>query len=109
MTTPSPSDIAGISWQEYVDLLKENTALKLVDHDPYDKWVHFARMLDAYRIFPRLFIMAYIVLLMYSSIWYMALLAPSVAQTGFVSTVIGAGAAWFGLYVNSNSSTLGSK
>ena len=31
----------------------------------------------------------------------MALPAPNNAQAGFVSVVVGAGAAWFGLYVNS--------
>ena len=38
--------------------------------------------------------------------WFMALPDPSNAQAGFVSTIVGAGAAWFGLYVsggNSNS------
>ena len=31
----------------------------------------------------------------------MALPEPNNAQAGFVSVVVGAGAAWFGLYVNS--------
>ena len=31
----------------------------------------------------------------------MELPEPSMAQAGFVSTVVGAGAAWFGLYVGS--------
>ena len=83
-----------ITWEEYVKLIKEH-------QDPYDRWVHLAHMIDQYRIFPRIFITAYILLLGYSSFWFMALLAPTAAQTGFVSTIIGAGAAWFGLYVNS--------
>ena len=33
--------------------------------------------------------------------WFMGLPEPSMAQAGFVSTVVGAGAAWFGLYVGS--------
>ena len=33
--------------------------------------------------------------------WFMLLDAPNNAQAGFVSVVVGAGAAWFGLYVNS--------
>jgi len=34
----------------------------------------------------------------------MALAEPNNAQAGLVSVVVGAGAAWFGLYVNSTSS-----
>jgi hypothetical protein len=34
----------------------------------------------------------------------MALPEPNNAQAGFVSVIVGAGAAWFGLYVNSKSS-----
>ena len=33
----------------------------------------------------------------------MALSEPNMAQAGLVSVVVGAGAAWFGLYVNSTS------
>jgi hypothetical protein len=32
--------------------------------------------------------------------WFMALDLPNNAQAGFVSVIVGAGAAWFGLYVN---------
>jgi hypothetical protein len=32
----------------------------------------------------------------------MSLPDPNNAQAGFVSVVVGAGAAWFGLYVNGN-------
>jgi hypothetical protein len=32
--------------------------------------------------------------------WFMMLENPNNAQAGFVSVVVGAGAAWFGLYVN---------
>ena len=32
--------------------------------------------------------------------WFMALENPNNAQAGLVSVVVGAGAAWFGLYVN---------
>ena len=33
--------------------------------------------------------------------WFMQLPEPNNAQAGLVSVVVGAGAAWFGLYVNS--------
>ena len=39
----------------------------------------------------------------------MALDAPNNAQAGFVSVVVGAGAAWFGLYVNGKSSKVQTK
>lgn len=38
-----------------------------------------------------------------STQWFMALEDPSNAQAGFISTIVGAGAAWFGLYVGSKS------
>ena len=34
--------------------------------------------------------------------WYMALEAPTMEQSGLVSVVVGAGAAWFGLYTGSS-------
>tara|TARA_B110000263_G_C15007703_1_gene373517 strand:- start:23 stop:484 length:462 start_codon:yes stop_codon:yes gene_type:complete len=56
-----------------------------------------------WRIFPRAFITMYIYLLFTSADWFMALPDPSVAQSGLISVLVGAGAAWFGLYVNSTS------
>jgi hypothetical protein len=38
--------------------------------------------------------------------WFMALPEPNNAQAGFVSVVVGAGAAWFGLYVNGKPSKI---
>jgi len=57
-----------------------------------------------WRLFPRAFISMYIYLLYEVCIWFMALPDPNNAQAGLVSVVVGAGAAWFGLYVNSTSS-----
>ena len=34
--------------------------------------------------------------------WFMALEDPNMAQAGFLTAIIGAGAAWFGLYVGGN-------
>ena len=67
----------------------------------YQKWIDMAYMFDQWRIFPRVFISMYIYLLYKVVMWYMALEAPSMEQSGLVSVVVGAGAAWFGLYVNS--------
>ena len=64
----------------------------------YQKWIDLAYMVDQWRIFPRLFITTYIYLLYKVVIWYMDLAAPSMEQSGLVSVVVGAGAAWFGLY-----------
>ena len=59
-----------------------------------------------WRLFPRAFISMYIYLLYEVCIWFMALPEPNNAQAGFVSVVVGAGAAWFGLYVNKGRSTV---
>jgi hypothetical protein len=58
-----------------------------------------------WRLFPRAFISMYIYLLYSVVEWFMALPDPNMNQAGLVSVVVGAGAAWFGLYVNSVSSS----
>ena len=68
----------------------------------YQKWIDLAHMVDQWRIFPRVFITTYIYLLYKVVIWYMDLAAPSMEQSGLVSVVVGAGAAWFGLYTGSS-------
>lgn len=70
--------------------------------NPYRNMIHLARAVDAWRIFPRIFISVYIVLLYKVVIWFMALPEPNTAQAGLVSVVVGAGAAWFGLYTGSS-------
>ena len=70
----------------------------------YQKWIDLAYMVDQWRIFPRLFITTYIYLLYKVVVWYMDLAAPSMEQSGLVSVVVGAGAAWFGLYTGSSKS-----
>ena len=70
----------------------------------YQKWIDLAHMVDQWRIFPRVFITTYIYLLYKVVIWYMDLAAPSMEQSGLVSVVVGAGAAWFGLYTGSSKS-----
>ena len=68
----------------------------------YQRWIDLAHMVDQWRIFPRVFITTYIYLLYKVVIWYMDLAAPSMEQSGLVSVVVGAGAAWFGLYTGSS-------
>ena len=69
----------------------------------YQRWIDLAHAVDQWRIFPRAFITMYIYLLFQSANWFMALVDPTVAQSGLISVLVGAGAAWFGLYVNSTS------
>ena len=68
----------------------------------YQKWIDMARAVDQWRIFPRIFITTYIYLLYAVVMWYMELSTPSMEQSGLVSIVVGAGAAWFGLYTGSS-------
>lgn len=64
----------------------------------------FTRFIDNLRIFPRIFIAVYIYVFYNVVEWFMDLTDPNMAQAGLVSVVVGAGAAWFGLYVNSGES-----
>ena len=59
--------------------------------------------LDNWRVIPRLLIFMYAVVFYQTMNWFMLLDNPNNAQAGFVSVIVGAGAAWFGLYVNSGS------
>lgn len=68
----------------------------------YKKWIYLAQAIDSWRIFPRIFITTYIVLLYQVVNWFMELEDPSMEQSGLVSVVVGAGAAWFGLYLGSS-------
>ena len=63
----------------------------------YQGWIDLAKAVDAWRIFPRLFLTVYIFLLYYSTMWFMGLENPSLEQSGLISIIVGAGAAWFGL------------
>ena len=63
------------------------------------KWKReLGKAFDVWRVFPRVFITVYIVLLYQVTHWFMNLADPNNAQAGLVSVVVGAGAAWFGLY-----------
>jgi hypothetical protein len=60
-----------------------------------------SRTLNELRVVPRALMAFYILLTWQTSQWFFALSDPSASQAGFASAVVGAGAAWFGLYVNS--------
>jgi hypothetical protein len=57
-----------------------------------------ATAVNSWRVFPRIFITVYMVLLYNSTMWFMALEAPTVEQMGLIGTIVGAGAAWFNTY-----------
>ena len=57
--------------------------------------------MDNWRLIPRLLIFLYGIVFYQTMQWFMGLPDPNTAQAGFVSVIVGAGAAWFGLYVNS--------
>ena len=59
------------------------------------------QFMSNWRLIPRVFISTYIYLLYKVVIWYMNLEGPTMEQSGLVSIVVGAGAAWFGLYTGS--------
>ena len=95
--------------------VKEDTAVKKVKFElevdtntvdssknRFQGWIDMAKAVDAWRIFPRLFLTVYIILLYKCVIWYMNLGAPTMEQSGLISIVVGAGAAWFGLYTGTS-------
>jgi hypothetical protein len=70
--------------------------------NPYMHLIFLARAVDAWRIFPRIFLSVYIYLLYDVTTWFMNLPEPNLEQSGLVSIVVGAGAAWFGLYAGTS-------
>ena len=62
-----------------------------------------AEAIDRWRIWPRMLITLYGVMFYNVCEWFMTLSNPTNAQSAFVSVIVGAGAAWFGLYCGSGS------
>ena len=60
-----------------------------------------AGALDALRVVPRLLMIFYMLSCWRIMGWFFELADPTAAQAAFASTIWGAGAAWFGLYVQS--------
>tara|TARA_R100000734_G_C3305341_1_gene95859 strand:+ start:360 stop:740 length:381 start_codon:yes stop_codon:yes gene_type:complete len=102
---------------KFMDMIREISDLKDKIRDlesdskvnPHQKWIHLARAVDSWRIFPRVFLSVYIFLLYYSTMWFMGLEDPSLEQSGLISIIVGAGAAWFGLYAGTSNSSKGFK
>ena len=85
--------------------LEIDTNINNTGANPYQKSIHLAKAVDAWRIFPRLFLSVYMFLLYYSTMWFMNLPEPSLEQSGLISIIVGAGAAWFGLYAGTSNSS----
>jgi|TARA_R110001592_G_scaffold47173_1_gene149669 hypothetical protein len=102
-----------IDLNKFMALLQEQSTLKdrireLEDEgtkNPHQKWIFLAQAIDSWRIFPRAFLSVYMYLLYYTTFWFMDLAAPSFEQSGLISIVVGAGAAWFGLYAGTSGSS----
>ena len=58
-----------------------------------------AGLLDKFRVIPRLVMLAYIYAFYKSVTWFMQLPDPTNSQAMYISTIVGACAAFFGLYV----------
>ena len=98
---------------KFMEMLQENAALKdkirtledIKNDNPFQKFIFIAQAIDSWRIIPRLFLSVYMYLLYFTTFWFMSLPDPSFEQSGLISIVVGAGAAWFGLYTNSHKKT----
>ena len=98
---------------KFMEMMKEISDLKdkireledVTNVNPHQKWIHLAQAVDSWRIFPRAFLSVYIFLLYYSTMWFMALPEPTFEQSGLISIIVGAGAAWFGLYAGTSGSS----
>ena len=70
--------------------------------NPHQKWIHLAKAIDSWRIFPRIFVGVYIFLLYKVVMWFMELPDPNIEQSALVSIVVGAMAAVFGIYAGTS-------
>jgi hypothetical protein len=69
-------------------------------HNVKDTWWNtVAQFMDTLRLIPRFLMVCYGIIFWITTQWFMALPDPTNAQAAFISTIVGAGAAWFGLYV----------
>ena len=95
-----------IDLSKFMDMMREISELKdkireLEDEsnvNPWQKVIHLARAIDAWRIFPRIFVVVYIYLMYESVIWFINLTDPNLEQSALVSVVVGAMGVVFGVY-----------
>ena len=101
-----------IDLNKFMQLLQEKSELKdrireledTKNDNPYQKFIFVAQAVDSWRLIPRAFLSIYMYLLYYVVFWYMDLPEPTMEQSGLISVVVGAGAAWFGLYAGTSKS-----
>ena len=106
-----------IDLNKFMQLLQEKSELKdrireledTKNDNPYQRWIFVAQAIDSWRLIPRAFLSIYMYLLYYVVFWYMDLPDPSMEQSGLISVVVGAGAAWFGLYTSTSKKPAGNK
>ena len=80
----------------------KNDFINIQGWDQSKTWYNkTAGFMDTLRLIPRLLMICYGYIFWMSTQWFMALSDPTNAQAAFISTIVGAGAAWFGLYVGS--------
>ena len=87
----------------------ELSVADLVPASPEDEPTWYNKtsgVLDKFRVIPRLIMLAYIYAFYSSTVWFMALANPTNAQAAFISTIVGAGAAFFVLYVGKAGASL---
>ena len=90
--------------KEY-ELLVSDLVPSLGEDEP--TWANkIAGHLDRFRVIPRLIMIAYIYAFYSATTWFMLLSDPTNAQAAFISTIVGAGAAFFGLYVGKPGTSL---
>ena len=91
---------------KFMEMVKEISDLKdnireledVTNVNPHQKWIHLARTIDAWRIFPRVFVGVYIYLVYEVVLWFMTLGEPNLEQAGLVSIIVGAMGVVFGIY-----------
>ncbi len=106
-----------IDLNKFMQLLQEKSELKdrireledTKNDNPYQKFIFVAQAVDSWRLIPRAFLSIYMYLLYYVVFWYMDLPEPTMEQSGLISVVVGAGAAWFGLYTSTSKKPAGDK
>ena len=98
---------------KFLEIMKDNSDLKDQIRDlqgpaqaekvnPFQKWIHLAKTVDAWRIFPRIFVGVYIYLVYEVVLWFMTIEEPNLEQAGLVSIVVGAMGAVFGIYAGTS-------
>lgn len=92
-----------------VDVEIDPKQTECIKDNPYAKWIYMAEAVNAWRIFPRIFITVYIYLLYAVVMWYIGLEDPTTQQSSLISVIVSAGAAWFGLYTGTGNKKLSDK